>query len=98
MALPYLFTNLNQVVRHTIHVKAANIKASYVSIKSMMMRCMESHWMTQTQQQIEKNSFGNIFGYKYNALNGFQSLKKEIRCVVTLEFRASTFKMLAAAS
>jgi len=80
MGLLYLFTSSNQAVLHTIRAEAANIKASYLSIKSMMMGCMESNWMTQTEQQMEKNSFGNLFGYKYNALNGFQSLKKEILC------------------
>jgi len=40
---------------------------------------------------LEKNSFWNIFGYKWNDLNPFQGFKKEIPCsVVTLEFRAST--------
>jgi hypothetical protein len=51
---------------------------------------MESNWMTHTEQQMEKNSFGNLFGYKYNALNKLQCFKKEIPCVVTVEFRAST--------
>jgi len=54
------------------------------------MGCMESNWITQTEQQMEKNSFGNLFGYKYDVLNPFQGYKKEIPCVVTLEFRAST--------
>jgi len=56
----------------------------------MMMDCMESSWLTQTEQQMEKNSFGNLFGCKYNVLNLFQGLKREIPCVVTIEFRAST--------
>ena len=86
----YLFTSVNKAVLHTIRAEAANIKASYVSIHSMVMGCMESNWMILTEQQIEKNSFGNLFGYKYNALNLFQGLKKEIPCVVTVEFRAST--------
>jgi hypothetical protein len=85
-----LFTSLNEAVQHTIRAEAANIKASYVCINSMMMSCMESNWMTHTEQQIEKHSFGNLFGYKCNALNPFQGFKKEIPCVVTLEFRAST--------
>jgi hypothetical protein len=55
-----------------------------------MMGCMESNWMTQTEQQMEKNSFGNHFGYKYNALNTFQGLMYEIPCVVTVEFKTST--------
>jgi hypothetical protein len=63
-----------------------------------MMGCMESNWMTETEQQLEKNSFGNIFGYKYNALNTFQSLKKGIPCVVTVELMQVQVKMLAAAS
>jgi len=83
MGLLYLFISSNQAVLHTIHAKAANIKASYVSINSMIMGCMESNWLTQNEQQMSKNSFGNT-------LNPFQSLKKEIRCVVTQEFRAST--------
>jgi len=53
-------------VLHTIHAEAANIKVSYVGVSSVMMGCMESNWMTQNEQQIEKNSFGNLFGYKYN--------------------------------
>jgi hypothetical protein len=56
----------------------------------MMMGCMESNWMTQTEQQMDRNSFGNLFGYKCNALDLFQGLKKEIPSAVTLEFRAST--------
>jgi len=56
----------------------------------MMTECMESNWMTQTEEQMEKNSFWNHFGYKCNALNPFQGFKKEIPRVVTLEFRAST--------
>jgi hypothetical protein len=39
---------------------------------------------------MEKNSFGNLFGYKYNDLNIFQGLKKEIPCLVTVEIRTST--------
>jgi len=46
--------------------------------------------MTQTEQQIENNSFGNLFGNKSNVLNPFQGFKKEIPCVATLEFRVST--------
>jgi len=57
MGLFYLFTRLNEAVLHTICAEAANIKESYVSINSMMMGCMESNWMTQTEQQMEKNSF-----------------------------------------
>ena len=77
-------------VLHTIHAEAANIKVSYVGVSSVMMGCMESNWMTQKEQQIEKNSFGNLFGYKCNALNPFQGFKKEIPSIVTLEFRATT--------
>jgi len=87
--IAYLFTNLNEAVLNTICAVAANIKASYVSINSMM-GCMGSNWVTQTEQQIEKNSFGNLVDYKCNALNPFQGFKKQIPCVVTLEFRAST--------
>jgi hypothetical protein len=76
-------------VLHTVHAEAANIKASYVSINCRMMGCRESNWMTETEQQMEKLHL-ETFGYKYNALNTFQDLKKEIPCVVTLEFRAST--------
>jgi len=36
-----LFIGLNEAVLHTIHAEAANIKASYVSINSMMMGCIE---------------------------------------------------------
>ena len=57
--LLYLFIGLNKPVLHTICAEAANIRASYVSINSMMMSCMESNWMIQTEQQMEKNSFGN---------------------------------------
>jgi hypothetical protein len=39
----------------------------------MMMECMESNWMMQTEQRMEKNSFGSLFGYKFNALNPFQN-------------------------
>jgi len=77
-------------VLHTFHAEAINIKASYVSINSMLMGCMESNWMTKIEQQMQKYSFGNLFGYKCNDLNSFQSFKKEIPCVITLEFRAST--------
>ena len=79
MGLLYLFTSLNKEVLHTIRAEAANIKASYVNINSM-----ESNWIIQSEQQMEKNSFGNLFGYKYDALNPFQGFKKEIPCVVTL--------------
>jgi hypothetical protein len=65
-------------VLHTIHTEAANIQAGYVSINSMMMGCMESNWMTQAEQQMDKNSFRIIFGYKCNALNPFQGFNKEI--------------------
>jgi hypothetical protein len=75
---------------HTIHAEAANIQAGYVSINSMIMECMESNWMTQTEEQMGRNSFWNHFGYKCNALNSFQDFKKQILYVVTLEFRAST--------
>jgi hypothetical protein len=30
----------------------------------MMRGCMESNWMAETEQQMEKSSFGNIFDYK----------------------------------
>jgi hypothetical protein len=56
----------------TVRVEGGSITASYVSINCMMMGCMESNWMTQ----MEKNSFGNLFGYKYNALNTFQGFKE----------------------
>jgi len=59
MGLLYLFISLNKAVLHTIRAEAANIRASYVSINSMMMGCMESNCMIQTEQQMEKNSFGN---------------------------------------
>jgi len=52
-----LFTRLNEAVLHTIHTEAANIQASYFIINSKLMGCMESNWMTQTEQQMEKNSF-----------------------------------------
>jgi len=52
----YIFTSLNEAVLHTIHVEAANIQASYFSINSKLVGCMESNWMTQTEQQMEKNS------------------------------------------
>jgi hypothetical protein len=55
--LLYLFTSLNEAVLLTIYAEAANIKASYVSIISMMMGCMERNWMTQTEQHMEKNPF-----------------------------------------
>jgi len=42
---------------HTIHAEAATIQAGYVSFNCMMMGCMESNWMTETEQQMEKNSF-----------------------------------------
>ena len=54
---------------HTIHAEAANIKVSYAGVSSVMLGCMESNWMTQNGQQIEKNSFGNLFGYKHNVLS-----------------------------
>jgi len=56
----------------------------------MLMGCMESNLMIQNEQQMEKKSFWNLFGYKRNVLNSFQGFKKEIPCVVTLEFRAIT--------
>jgi hypothetical protein len=74
----------------TFHAEATNIQAGYVSVNSVMMGCMERNWMTQTEQQMEKNSFRNHFGYKCNALNSFQGFKKQIPCVFTVEFRAST--------
>jgi hypothetical protein len=43
MGLLYLFTSLNKAVLHTIRAEAANIKASFVGINSMMMGCMESN-------------------------------------------------------
>jgi hypothetical protein len=70
--------------------KLPKIKASYVTTDCIMMGCMESNWMTQTEQQMEKNSFGNIFAYNCNALNPFQGFNKEISFVVTVELRAST--------
>jgi hypothetical protein len=90
MGLLYRFTGLNEAVLHTVQAEAANIKASYVCTNTMMMGCMESNWMTQTEQQMEKNSFRNIFAYKCNDLNSFQGFNKEIPCVVTVELRAST--------
>jgi hypothetical protein len=48
---------LNEAVLHTIHAQAANIQAGYVSINSMIMGYMESDWMSQIEQQMEKNSF-----------------------------------------
>jgi hypothetical protein len=43
MGLIYIFTSLNKAVLHTVHAEAANITASYVSINSMMMGCLESN-------------------------------------------------------
>jgi hypothetical protein len=43
-----------QAVLHTIHAEVSNVGVSFV-----MMGCIESNWMTQTEQQFEKNSFGN---------------------------------------
>jgi hypothetical protein len=62
MGMLYLFTSSNKAVLHTVRVEGDNIRASYVSINCMMMGCMESNWMTETEQQMEKNSFGNLFG------------------------------------
>jgi len=45
----------------------------------------DSDWAADGEKLIRK-----LFGYKYNALNLLQDLKKKILCVVTLEFRAST--------
>jgi hypothetical protein len=90
MLLLYLFTSSNKAVLHTVRAESDNITASYVSISCMMMGCLESNWMTETEQQMENNLFRNIFGHKYNALNTFQGLKKEIPCVVTVGLRAST--------
>jgi hypothetical protein len=73
MGLLYLFTRSNKAVLHTVRAEDDNIKASYVNINCMMMGCMESNWMTQ----MEKNSFGNLFGYKYNTSNSFQGLNKK---------------------
>jgi len=42
---------------HTFHAEAANIQVGYVSNNSVLMGCMKSNWMTQTEQQMEKNSF-----------------------------------------
>jgi hypothetical protein len=39
------FTSLNKAVLNAIRAEAANIRASYVSINSIMMGCMESNWM-----------------------------------------------------
>jgi len=64
-------------VLHTICAEAANIKASYFTGNSMMMGCMESNWMTQTEQQMEKNSYGNLSVYKCNALYPFEGFKKK---------------------
>jgi hypothetical protein len=69
------FTISNKAVLHTVRAEGDNITASYVSINSMVMGCMESNWMIETKQQMEKNSFAYIFGYKYNALNSFQGLR-----------------------
>jgi hypothetical protein len=89
MGLLYLFTSSNKAVLLNVRAEGDNITARYVSINCMMMGCMESNWMTETEQQMEKNSFGNLFGYKY-AFKTLQGFKKEIPCVVTLDFRAST--------
>jgi hypothetical protein len=51
------FTRSKKAVLHTVRVEGDNITASYVSINCMMMGCMESNWMTETEQQMEKNSF-----------------------------------------
>jgi hypothetical protein len=64
MGTLYPFTSSNKAVLHTVHAEAATIKAINVSINSVMMGCMESNSMTQTEQQMEKNSCGNLFGYK----------------------------------
>jgi hypothetical protein len=48
MGLLYLFTSLKEAVQHTILAEAANIKAIYVCINSVMMGCMESNWTTHT--------------------------------------------------
>jgi hypothetical protein len=90
MGLLYLFTRSNKAVPLTVRTEAANITASYVNINCMMMGCMEGNWMNDSEQQMEKNSFGNRFGYKYNALNSFQDFKNEIPFVVTIEFLACT--------
>jgi hypothetical protein len=60
MGLLYLSENIKETVLHTIHAEAVNIKASYASTSFIMMQYMESNWMTQTEQQMEKNSFGNF--------------------------------------
>jgi len=39
-----------------------------------MKRCMESNWMTQTEQQIEKNSFGNALDINAMLLIYFKAL------------------------
>jgi hypothetical protein len=57
MGLLYLFTRSNKAVLHTVRAEAVKIKESYVSLNCMMMGSMESYWMTQTEQQIEKNVF-----------------------------------------
>jgi hypothetical protein len=90
MGLLYIFTRSNKAVLHTVRAEGDNITASYVSINCMMIGCMESNWMTESEQQMEKYSFRNLFAYIYNALNIFQNLKKKIPCVVTVELREST--------
>jgi hypothetical protein len=77
IGLTYPSTSLKEAVLHTICAEAAKIKASYVTTNSMMMGCMESNWMTQTEQQTEKNSYGNLSGYKCNALNIFEGFKRK---------------------
>ena len=49
------FTSLNEAVLHKLRAEAANIQAGYDSINSMMVECMESNWMAQMEQQMEKN-------------------------------------------
>jgi hypothetical protein len=88
--LLYVFASSNKAVLHSVRAEGDNIKASYVSINCMMMGCTESNWMNQSEQLMEKNSFGNLFGYKYNDLDPFQGLKKEIPCLVTVEIRTSS--------
>jgi hypothetical protein len=61
MGLLYHFTRSNKAVLHTVRAEGDNITASYVSINCMMIGCMESNWMTQTEQQMEKNSNGYLF-------------------------------------
>jgi hypothetical protein len=90
MGLLYSSTSSNKAVLHTVSVEGDNITASYVSINCMMMGCMESNWMIETKQQMEKNSFAYIFGYKYSALKIFLGFKKEISYVVNVEFISST--------